>query len=329
MAMPRRARLDAPGLLHHVIARGIERTVIFREERDRENFLRRLAILLPDTGTACLAWCLLPNHIHLLVRSGPQGLASLMRRLLTGYAVFFNRRHDRVGHLFQNRYQSIVCEEEPYLLELVRYIHLNPLRAGLVPNLEALRHDRWCGHGAVMGQIRRPWQATEEVLAQFGGAPSAARRRYEAFLQDGMGEGRHHEPSERQGGERDDVSAFRPHALDRIDKRVLGREAFVDGLRRRVALASPKPRKSVLALMREVCRALDVTPNDVCSGSQARSLSNGRAIIAYLGRSRYRLSGAELSEALGLSRPAVSLAAQRGQRLLEQRADLRARVEEI
>ncbi|MEO6666611.1 MAG: transposase [Nitrospiria bacterium] len=327
--MPRCARLDAPGLLHHVIVRGIERTAIFREDRDRENFLRRLAILLPDTGTTCLAWCLLSNHIHLLVRSGPQGLAALMRRLLTGHAVFFNRRHDRVGHLFQNRYQSIVCEEEPYLLELVRYIHLNPVRAGLVPSLEALRRDLWCGHGAVMGLIQRPWQATQEVLAQFGSTPSAARRRYEAFLQAGIGGGQHLGAVEGQRGEPEDGGAYRPHVLDRVDSRVMGREAFVDGLTRQFGLASSKPRKSVRALMREVCQALDLVPNDLASGSQARSLSNGRAIIAYLGRSRYRLAGTELSEALGLSRPAVSLAAQRGQRLLAQRADLRERVAEI
>jgi len=125
--MPRSARLDAPGVLHHIMIRGIERRKIFLNERDYENFLERLETLLPETKTACYAWALLPNHAHLLFCTGAVPLARLMRRLLTGYAVSFNRRHKRHGHLFQNRYKSIICQEDAYLRELVRYIHLWPI----------------------------------------------------------------------------------------------------------------------------------------------------------------------------------------------------------
>jgi len=128
--MPRLARLDAPGVFHHIIIRGIERRKIFRDNRDRENLLEWLGKLLPGTKTGCYAWTFLPNHAYFLLRTGEVPLATLMRRLLTGYAVSFNRRHKRHGHLPQNRYKSIVCQEETYLQELVRYIHLNPLRAG-------------------------------------------------------------------------------------------------------------------------------------------------------------------------------------------------------
>ena len=113
--MPRQARLDAPGALHHVMIRGIERRAIFRSDRDREDFLDRLASLLPETGTLCYAWAFLPNHAHFLLTSGSTGIAALMRRLLTGYAVSFNLRHRRHGQLFQNRYKSILCQEDPYL----------------------------------------------------------------------------------------------------------------------------------------------------------------------------------------------------------------------
>jgi len=136
--MPRKSRLDAPGVLHHVIIRGIERKKIFWEDADRADFLVRLEALLPDTRTACYAWALMGNHAHLLLRSGTIGVAGLMQRLLTGYAVSFNRRHHRHGQLFQNRYKSIICQEDAYLKELVRYIHLNPLRAGIVQDLSAL-----------------------------------------------------------------------------------------------------------------------------------------------------------------------------------------------
>ena len=126
--MPRLARLDAPGVVHHVMIRGIERRKIFRDNKDRNDFIDRLSDLLPSTNASCYAWAFLSNHAHFLFRSGDQGLSTLMRRLLTGYAVRFNRRHKRHGQLFQNRYKSIICQEDIYLRKLVRYIHLNPLR---------------------------------------------------------------------------------------------------------------------------------------------------------------------------------------------------------
>src|SRR3989339_131546 len=107
--MPRLARLDAPGVVHHVIIRGIERRKVFWDEKDRQDFVERLGDLLPKSGTTCYAWALLTNHAHFLFRTGQVELAEVMRRLLTGYAVRFNRRHRRHGHLFQNRYNSTVC----------------------------------------------------------------------------------------------------------------------------------------------------------------------------------------------------------------------------
>jgi REP element-mobilizing transposase RayT len=122
--MPRLARLDAPGVLHHVMVRGIERRNIFRNNKDREDFLDRLSNLLSETKISCYAWTFLPNHAHFLFRTGPIPLSTLMRRLLTGYVVSFNKRHKRHGQLFQNRYKSILCQEDVYRRELVRYIHL-------------------------------------------------------------------------------------------------------------------------------------------------------------------------------------------------------------
>ena len=120
MPMPRKARLDAPGTLHHVMMRGTEGQSIFREDKDHQNFLSRLAQISEDTEARILAWTSMSNHDHLLMFSGSQGISKFMRRLLTGYAVWYNRKYHRTGHLFQNRYKSIVCEEEAYLLELVR-----------------------------------------------------------------------------------------------------------------------------------------------------------------------------------------------------------------
>ncbi|MDY0301166.1 MAG: hypothetical protein RBQ99_06230 [Trichlorobacter sp.] len=123
--MPRLARLDIVGVLQHVIVRGIEHHDIFSDDHDRQRFLDRFA------------------------------------SLLTGYALAFNRRYKRSGHLFQNRYRSIVCEEESYLLELVRYIHLNPLRAGMVKSLDELDHYPWSGHAVLLGTRNLDCQETK------------------------------------------------------------------------------------------------------------------------------------------------------------------------
>ena len=102
--MPRKARIDAPGALHHIIIRGIERKSIFKDSADRKNFTERLNRIIPETQTRCYGWALMTNHVHLLFKTGMAPLATVMRRLLTGYAVTFNRRHRRHGQLFQNRY---------------------------------------------------------------------------------------------------------------------------------------------------------------------------------------------------------------------------------
>ena len=154
--MPRQPRLDAPGVLQHVMARGIERRKIFWDDKDRTSFLERFAVILEETQTQCYAWSLIPNHFHLLLRTGPTPLKKVMGRLMTGYAVTFNKRHNRSGHLFQNRYKSVICEEDPYLLELIRYIHLNPLRAGLVKDLKELDKYPWTGHSTILGRHKNP-----------------------------------------------------------------------------------------------------------------------------------------------------------------------------
>ncbi len=193
--MPRSARLDAPGVLHHIMVRGIERRKIFFDDKDREDFLLRLERLIPATKTSCFAWAFMPNHAHFLFRTGSTPLATLMSRLLTGYAIYFNRRHRRSGQLFQNRYKSILCQEDAYLTELVRYIHLNPVRAGVVKNLEELNRYAYSGQSVLMGNRQRAWQDTDYVLKYFGRQRDSARGQYEAFMAAGLHQGRREELS--------------------------------------------------------------------------------------------------------------------------------------
>jgi len=170
--MPRQSRIDGSGALHHIICRGIERRDIFSDNRDRDDFVSRLGAILTETSTYCYAWVLIPNHFHLLLQTGTHPVATVMSRLLTGYATKFNHRHNR----------SILCQEELYLLELVRYIHLNPLRAGLVSSLEELKAFQHCGHGRIIGLNGEPWMASDQVLLRFGKSIKASIGAYETFI---------------------------------------------------------------------------------------------------------------------------------------------------
>jgi REP element-mobilizing transposase RayT len=170
--------------------RGIEGREIFRDNADRKNFISRIGQLVDKTGTRIPAWALMNNHVHILLFSGHQGISTFMRRLLTGYAIHYNRRHHRTGHLFQNRYKSILCEEEPYLLELVRYIHLNPLRASVVKNLQELEQYPWSGHGVLTGKIKNNWQERDYVLGQFSEYKGRAVRAYRKFIEESKDQGK-------------------------------------------------------------------------------------------------------------------------------------------
>ena len=130
--MPRQSRIDFPGALHHIMVRGIERRKIFSDTKDKQSFINRLGTVLSDTGTNCFAFALMDNHFHLLLQTGGNSISRVMQSLLTGYAVNYNNRKNRTGKLYQNRFKSILCDKEEYLLQLIRYIHLNPIKAGLV-----------------------------------------------------------------------------------------------------------------------------------------------------------------------------------------------------
>jgi putative transposase len=171
----------------------LKKIKIFRSKNDREDFIRRIEELCTQEAWIVYAWALLSNHFHLLVRTENQPLSTNMRRLLTGYVINFNHRHKRYGHLFQNRYKSIICEDDPYLLELTRYIHLNPLRAGIVTNIQELDIYPWSGHSAIIGKLKREWQDSDTILAYFGRSKREAIVDYNRFVEQGIMQGKRNE----------------------------------------------------------------------------------------------------------------------------------------
>ena len=322
--MPRRPRLDAPGCLHHIIVRGIERREIFRDDRDRENFLTRLGEVLQDGEAKCFAWTLIPNHI--LLRTATTPLARMMRRLLRGYAVSFNLRHQRSGHLFQNRYKSIVCEEDSYLLELVRYIHLNGIRAGLVKQMDQLDRYRWCGHSVLMGYEKRDWQTTEEVLSYFGRKRSYARRKYRQFVSEGILFGRREELT--SGGNRGREEKIDVEMFVRSDPRVLGSDKFVEMLlasddrmmRERNVLKRKKiGLETCLAL---VSKELGLTEEELIGGGRRRTVTVARSVFCHLATRMLGATGRQLSEALEMSPGDIHFASVWGEELVGENGDL-------
>jgi len=328
--MPRAGRLDAPGVMQYIMIRGIERRNIFRDDTDREEFLARLARLLPETQTACYAWALLPNHVHLLLRTGAAPLPTLMRRLLTGYAVRFNRRHKRHGLLFQNRYKSVVCQEDRYFAELVRYIHLNPLRAGIVASLPELNRYPYGGHSALLGKTKRPWQATEYVLGYFGKRVARARQAYGAYVAAGRQQGRRGdlmggglirslggwaEVKERRGKGQGPIKS---------DERILGDSDFVEGI-----LAEAHERYTrQYALQRQgigfehvverVAELCHLDPRDVVAEGRQRGKVTARSLLCFWAVRELGLPLTTLARQLHLSPPGVSYAVQRGEAMVRE-----------
>jgi putative transposase len=319
--MPRQARLDAPDTLHHVMVRGIERTPIFRDDTDREDFVVRLAALAEAGAWSVYAWALLPTHAHLLVRTGTRPLPRSMRSLLTGYAGAFNRRHKRVGHLFQNRYKSIVVEAEAYLLELVRYVHLNPLCAKVVPDLRRLDCFPWTGHSALWGTVPRSWQDTQTILTQFGPTPARARRAYHTFLAAGLSHGQRRELQggglvRSLGGWQAVTAVRRTGAPVQADARVLGSGEFVAALLREAPI-SPRPggrpaRVSLETLAARVAARLGVPVPALFGQTQTRPAVAARQLLAYIWVEGLGRRASDLARALGQTRGNISTAARRG-----------------
>lgn len=314
--MPRTTRLDMAGLLQHVIVRGIERRDIFMDDVDRTLFVERFTELLLETGTECLAWALMPNHFHLLLRPQLTKLAIFMRRLLTSYAISFNLRHNRSGHLFQNRYKSIVCQEDAYLLELVRYIHLNPIRAGLVESVDILNNYRWSGHAVIMGNMDLAAQKTDEVLYFFDQRKKSAREKYRDFVADGIRQGHREELT--GGGLRRSLKRAGPGTCESSDERVLGNGEFVEQVWRDAESHGCLPVSMPLEeIIRCIAQALSLEPQALRQRSKVKELADARGAICYIAVRKMGYNGADVAKALNISRSGVSVAARRGDGIIE------------
>ena len=262
--MARKPRIHFPGALYHVISRGNRRQGIFLDEKDLQRFLAYLTDCKKRFPFRLYAYALLKNHLHLLIEVEQTPLSRIMHSLLFAYANYFNKRHGEVGHLFQGRYKAILCDKDAYLLELVRYIHLNPVRANMVKRPEDYQ---WSGHLSYLGGGGQGLIDEGFVLDQFSRNRSFARGKYRRFVWEGISRGH-------------DEKYYRVK-----EQRYLGEEEFID----RVEVKGKEPAGWVYevpleAICREVCRAMGIGEDKLYSATKGREGVRGRAVVGYLAR---------------------------------------------
>lgn len=296
--MARPTRIDFPGALFHVITRGNQRRRIFRDAADYAKYEALLERYQHRFGFRLYAYVLMPNHVHLLLETGRVPLAKAMQGLQQSYTAYFNRRYRLVGHCFQGRYKAILCDRDAYLLTLVRYLHLNPLRAGLVQRLGRWRYS---SHGAYLESSHPGWVSVEPVLSQFGRSRAQARTAYQRFMAEGVDE-----------GHRDDL-------YEAIEQRYLGDEAFIEATDRKAKIQPDRPRLRLTLedCLRVTCQVMGVRPAAIPTRDRGRNLTTARTIVAYMGKELAGITYTETGRALRRAPVTLSIQVQRLRKQLE------------
>lgn len=278
--MARRPRVEYDGAFYHVIVRGNQRQRTFHDDQDRIAYLERLEHYRQRYGFLLYAFCLMSNHVHLLLETKSVPLSKIMQGIQFSYTQRYNRRHRKVGHLFHGRYKAILCDRDAYLLELVRYIHLNPER--LKVPVDPWRY-RWSSVGAYLGKTGPVKVDTQEVLRQFGNQIGTARRAYQRFIEEGMKQG-HNEKY-----------------YQILDQRFLGEDSFVQEVARRTEAKEieikGKP-ASFVRLLEAVCAVRKVDSKALLQAGRQRQWVAARAQLVYLAREWSEITTKELGRRL-------------------------------
>jgi REP element-mobilizing transposase RayT len=292
--MARRARAEVEGGLYHVITRGNNRRQIFNSPADYEKFLSQLAVQKARLPLFLYAYCLMTNHLHLLIERRADTIGRIMHRVLTGYSQYYNRRYRRVGHLLQGRHKAILCQSDRYLSELVRYIHLNPVRAKMVDKPEQYQYS---GHRAYLGLEPAGLVDVDPVLRHFGAKKEPAREAYRQFVAAGIKLGHQEELYLADEG------------------RILGTEEFVDATIHRIGETGRTVRsRDQVNLNKEFnADALIEAVEKICRIPRGEFCGSGKSAAAVRAKEMFVLTGCEvggslkrLSEIAGMSSSAVS-----------------------
>jgi len=289
--MARKPRIHYAGAVYHVLLRGNAGQQIFFETADYLRFLRFMGEGIEKYNCRVHAFCLMPNHIHMAIQVEDTPLSRIMQNLCFRYTQWMNQRRDRVGHLFQGRYKAVLVDAGSYLLELVRYIHLNPVRAGIVKSPEAYL---WSSHLSYLGERKLPWLTTDWVLSRFSSSRGQPGNEYREFVH-----------SESEAGQEEE---FRRGT--RGERRVLGGNPFIEEVFRR-AKQERKKTPSMGEVIRRVCEQYGVEEKELSAAGKNRRVSLVRGIIARLILESGELTLTELSKRLNRDISTLSSAAKR------------------
>ncbi len=286
--MPRKPRIEIGGGLYHIISRGNNRKKIFRSHDDYLKFTRILEQQKTKLPFYLYAYCLMPNHVHLLIERRDDPVSRIMQRVLTTYSQYHNRKYKKVGHLFQDRYKALLCQTDRYLGELVRYIHLNPVRARMVKRPE---HFEYSGHRAYLGLDRTGLVDTEPVLRHFGATKKRAVEAYTRFVDSSL-------------AERSQDEYYRA-----AEGRLLGNEEFLNDIKHRIGDHRaggrvPEP-TTIEELLNAAERSSGLSRQELCGKSKNRRTVAVKEAVIVLGREN-GITNRALAEALGLGPSAVT-----------------------
>jgi putative transposase len=279
--MPRKPRIELPGGLYHVISRGNNRRRVFRSPDDYLKFTEILAAQKSKLPFYLYGYCLMPNHIHLLIEMRHDPISRIMQRVLTSYSQHHNRKYRKTGHVFQGRYKSILCQSDQYLGELVRYLHLNPVRARIVSRPEDYEYS---GHRAYLGMVAGELVDAEPVLRHFGGNKRRAVEVHRRYVEAGVGQ-KHREEYYRVA-----------------EGQLLGSEEFLEEVEHRVGEHRSKrvwPKEvRIEELLSAAERMSGLVREELCSNSKRRATVAVKEAVIVLGR-RAGIRGSDLAAALG------------------------------
>ncbi len=287
--MGRRPRVHFPGALYHVISRGNQRQRVFRDDQDHRRFETLLSEAVKGHALTLYAYVMMPNHFHLLLEVSRAPLSKAMQSLLYRYTYYYNRRYRKIGHLFQGRYKAIVCDRDSYLMELIRYLHLNPVRAGVVKDP---RQYRWSSHGEYLRGRSDHGIAVDQGLKLWGAQRGQALKAYQGFMSDGRGAG-HQEGY-----------------YEVKEQRYLGDEKFVEDVHQ--AVDDQERSRPVRITMADVIQAISadagVASGVILNKGRGRKESRLRAEAAYVGREVGGIGLTEAAKYLGRDPSTMSLA---------------------
>lgn len=264
--MPRPLRIHAPGLLYHILSRGNQRQDVFLDDQDFRAYLHRVEETHARLPFRLYAYALMSNHLHLLVEVGSTPISKIMQTLQQRYTQHFNKKHKKIGHVFHGRFKAIICQRDDYLLELVRYIHLNPVRAGIVKDPDDYP---WTSHASYTASKSPGWLARDAILRQFSRNREGAKKRYDDFIRRGMGQ-----------GHREDLYVLK-------EQQVLGNDDFVETLALGNSGDAPSAAGATLdQVVAAVADAMNIDTSTLIVKGKNPALQGARGLITVLASER-------------------------------------------